>query len=147
MINYIEKVDQPTDWVYSLVITEKGNGKIRLCIDPKELNKGLKRERVNLFQYSHMLPTKVLHAAQLSGAKFFTKMDVSAGFHQIKLINSLMTTFNTPYGSYKYLRLPMGIYSAPEVSHKKMILIEGLEGVTVYIDDILAFKSTSIKEG
>ena len=37
-MNVIEKVNEPTDWVNSLVIAEKPNGKLRLCFDPKELN-------------------------------------------------------------------------------------------------------------
>ena len=43
-LGFIAKQDQSTDWVNSLVITEKKNGQIRLCIDPKDLNKAIKRE-------------------------------------------------------------------------------------------------------
>jgi hypothetical protein len=43
--NIIAKVDHPTDWVNSLVIVEKKNGDLRLCLDPKHLNKAIKRER------------------------------------------------------------------------------------------------------
>ena len=56
---------------------------------------------------------------EFAGAKYFSKMDATAGFHQIELDekSSMMTTFNTPFGRYRYLRLPMGICSAPEVFH------------------------------
>lgn len=37
------KVHKPTDWVSSLVVVEKPNGKLRVCIDPAHLNKALKR--------------------------------------------------------------------------------------------------------
>ena len=51
---------------------------------------------------------------------------------------SLMTTFNTPFGRYIYLRLPMGICSAPEVFHKNVYQqLENLKGMAVYIDDII----------
>ena len=40
----IARVTQPTDWVNSLVIREKENGRLRLCLDPKGLNKAIKRE-------------------------------------------------------------------------------------------------------
>ncbi|XP_068697311.1 uncharacterized protein [Montipora capricornis] len=40
----IAKVTQPTDWVNSLVIREKGNGRLRLCLDPKDLDKAIKRK-------------------------------------------------------------------------------------------------------
>ena len=134
-LGFIAKQDQPTDWVNSLVITEKKNGQIRLCIDPKDPNKAIKREH---FQ----LPTKEEILSKLTGAKFFFKMDATAGFHQITLDekSSLMTTFNTPFGRYRYLRLPMGICSAPEVFHKNVYQhLENLKGVAVYIDDIIVW--------
>ena len=116
-LGFIAKQDQPTDWVNSLVITEKKNGQIRLYIDPKDLNKAIKCEHFQLHTKEEIL-------RKLTGARFFSKMDVTAGFHQIILDekSSLMTTFNIPFGRYsRYLRLPMGICSAPEVFHKKCI--------------------------
>ena len=43
-LGVIEKVDKPTAWVNSIVIVEKSNGDIRLCLDPKDLNRAVKRE-------------------------------------------------------------------------------------------------------
>ena len=40
----IEKVDQPTEWVNSIVIVEKEDGSLRICLDPKDLNRAVKRE-------------------------------------------------------------------------------------------------------
>ena len=127
-LGFIAKQDQPTDWVNSLVITEKKNGQIMLCIDPKDLNKAIKCE--HFFQ----LPTKEEILSKLTGAMFFSKMDATAGFNQITLDEklSVMTTFNTPFGCYRYLRLPMGICSAPEVFHKNVYQhLENLKGVAV----------------
>ena len=39
----IASVDKPTDWVHNLVITEKRNGSLRICFDPRPLNKAIKR--------------------------------------------------------------------------------------------------------
>ena len=39
-----KKVDQPTDWVYGLVIAEKKNSTLRLCLDPRDLYKVVKSE-------------------------------------------------------------------------------------------------------
>ena len=52
----------------------------------------------------------------------FLKVDATAGFHQIQLDKKslMLTTFNTTFGGYNYLRLPMGICSAPEVFHKTL---------------------------
>ena len=135
---FLAKVIKPTDWVNSLVIVEKANGQMRLCIDPKDLNKVVKREH---FQ----IPTKEEILGKLRDAKWFSKLDATAGFHQIKLDrpSSMLTTFNTPFGRYRYLRLPMGICSAPEVFHKTVHqFLEEFDGVTVYMDDIIVWGST-----
>ena len=98
---FLAKVIEPTDWVNSLVIVEKANGQMRLCIDPKDLNKVVKRDH---FQ----IPTKEEILGKLRDAKWFSKLDATAGFHQIKLDrpSSMLTTFNTPFGRYRYLGLP-----------------------------------------
>ena len=132
------KVSEPTEWVNSLVIIEKVNGKIRLRIDPKALNKAIQREH---FQ----LPSKEEILSELVGARFFTKMDAAASLHQIKLdeCSSKLTTFNTPCCHYRYLRMPMGISSAPEVFHKKLRqLLEDLPGCRVFFVDLIVWGST-----
>ena len=58
----IARVTQPTDWVNSLVIREKENGRLRLCFDPKDLNKTIKREH-------HPIPTQEEITPELAGAK------------------------------------------------------------------------------
>jgi hypothetical protein len=42
-LDVIDKIDEPSDWVSSLVIAEKPDGQIRLCLDPRDLNKAIKR--------------------------------------------------------------------------------------------------------
>ena len=58
-------VSEPTDWVNSIVVTEKRNGDIRICIDTKDLNKALKREH---FQ----IPTKEEVLANMAGGRCFS---------------------------------------------------------------------------
>ena len=131
-------VSEPTDWVNSMVVAEKRNGDIRFCIDPNDLNKALKREH-------SQIPTKEKVLANMAGARYFSKMDAKSGFHQIRLDkkSSLMTTFNTPFGRYRYNRLPMGICSAPEVFQKAMSQhLEDLEGFAVIHDDIVVWAET-----
>ncbi|KAI0241775.1 hypothetical protein LSAT2_018988, partial [Lamellibrachia satsuma] len=44
----VADVEQPTPWVNNLVITEKRNGSLRLCLDPKPLNRAIKREQFEI---------------------------------------------------------------------------------------------------
>ena len=71
-------------------------------------------------------------------------MDAASGFWQIPLDSECvkLTPFITPFGRYCFNRLPFGITSAPEIFQFKMNeLLEGLEGVVVYMDDILVYGS------
>jgi len=51
-----------------------------------------------------------------------------------------LTTFNTPFGRYRYLRMPFGICSASEEFQIRITeCLEGLEGVALVADDILIY--------
>ena len=132
-LEVIEKVDHPTDWVNSIVIVEKANGDIRICLDPKDLNRAIKRE-------FSQLPTAEEIMSQMARAKIFTKLDASAGYWQVKLDNesSDLLAFNTFFGRYKFKRLPFGVHCASEVFSKRVSeIIDGLEGVAHIQDDII----------
>ena len=67
-------------------------------------------------------------------------MDASNGFWQVQLEekSTYLTTFNTPFGRYKFQRLPFGICSASEEYQQRMMqAVEGLKGIVVVADDIL----------
>jgi len=87
---HIAKVERPTEWVSSMVVALR-NGKIRICIDPKDLNKCTKREHYLMRTVQEVL-------AQIPGAKVFSVLDTRRGFMQIHLDeqSSFLTTFNTP---------------------------------------------------
>ena len=71
------------------------------------------------------------------------------GFHQVKLDeeSSYLTTFWSPYGRYRYLRMPFGISSAPEEFQRRMhMLCQDLPGVVVIADDILVYGCGSTEE-
>ena len=132
-LGVIEKVDQPTDWVNSIVIIEKHNGDLHICIDPKDLNHAIKREFAQM-------PTAEEIMSTMSGTKFFSKMDASAGYWQIKLDedSANLLAFNTPFGRYRFMRMAFGIHSASEVFSKRISeIIEGLDGVAHIQDDII----------
>lgn len=82
---------------------------------------------------------------ELSGAAYFSCLDANSGFHQIPLDEntSKICTFATPFGRYRYVRLPFGISSAPEVFQKQTSeIFDGIPGVHVYIDDISVWGAT-----
>jgi len=125
-------VTEPTQWVSSMLAIVKPN-KVRICIDPKDLNRAIRREH-------YQLPTIDEVASRLAGAKKFTLCDAKDGFHQILLdeTSSYLTTFNSPFGRYRWARMPFGISSAPEVWQRRMHeFVEDLEGVEVIADDFL----------
>ena len=131
----IAPVDRPTDWVSSLVVVQKKNKKLRLCIDPKDLNKNIKRAHYPLPTFDQIIP-------DLNKAKVFSTFDARSGFWQIKLEaeSSFLTAFNTPFGRYRWLRMPFGLCSASEEYQRRMIdALAGIEGVKVFIDDILVY--------
>lgn len=109
-----------------------------MCLDPRDLNNNINREH-------YQIPTRDKITSGMAGAQYFSKLDASQGFWQLKLHedSTKYCTFNTPYGWYCFQRMPFGICSAPEIFHWTMEhIIEGIEGVRVYVDDIILWGYT-----
>ena len=124
---------KPTDWVSSLVPVLKPDGSVRVCMDCRELNNAVKREHYTIPTYDEV-------SARLAGAKMFSLCDAKNGFWHVRLDeeSSMKCTFNTPFGRYRWKRMPFGLKSAPEVFQKHLIhALEGLQGILVCADDIL----------
>lgn len=129
---HIAKVTEPTDWVNSMVTVVKQD-KVRICLDPKDLNRVIRREH-------YKIPTVEEVVASISDATVFSVLDAKSGFLQVKIDyeSSLLTTFNTPIGSYRWLRLTFGIKSAPEIFQRIMDnMLQDIEGASAIMDDIL----------
>ncbi|CAB4030046.1 Hypothetical predicted protein [Paramuricea clavata] len=134
----IKKVNEPTAWVNSMVVNEKRSGKLRICIDPRDLNKVLRREH-------YQLPTQQEITSRLTDAKFFSKLDANSGFWQMPLDeeSSYLSTFNTPFGRYRFTVIPFGVVFAQEVFHKTVNeKFHDLLGCEKDIDDILIWGRT-----
>ena len=116
-LNIIERVFEPTEWVNSLVVVQKPNGKVRICLDPKDLNRAIKR-------HYHHIPNAEDILSRMAGATVFGKLDASSGYWQIQLDeeSSKLLTFNSPYGRYKFKRLPDLEFSMPLRYFKPMLL-------------------------
>ena len=128
----IKPVDEPTDWISSMVVVKKRN-KIRICIDPKDLNKALKRNHYPMPTIEEILP-------RLSNAKVFSVLDASDGYHQCHLDeeSSYLTTMWTPFQKYRWLRLPFGVKNASEEYQRRQTeALAGIPGIEIVADDIL----------
>ena len=131
----IARVEQPTNWVNSLVCVTKSNGDLRICLDPKDLNRAIKRPH-------HFTPTLDDVLSKLNGASWFSILDARSGYWNIKLDqqSSLYTTFNSPYGRYRFLRLPFGLVCAQDIFQRKVDeTFSGLAGVAGIADDIIVY--------
>ena len=117
-------VTEPTKWVSSMVVVQNKNGKVRISLDPRNLNQPITRSH-------YLLPTIEEVATCLTDAKVFTVLDAKTGFWQVKL-DAFITIFNTPFEKYRWKRMPFGINSAPEVWQQRMNeIVEGLKSVEV----------------
>ena len=136
-LGVIIEQNEPTDWVNSITIVRKPN-KIRVCLDPTKLNQAIKRGA---------FPVKTIEevASKLHGANYFSVLDANSGYWQIELDeqSSKLCTFNTPWGRYRYTRLPFGIKTAGDMFiHEMSNLLDDLPGVQVITDDILVYGRT-----
>ena len=104
-------------------VAEKKAG-IRICIDPRPLNEVLKREHYKLPVLDDVLP-------ELTSACKFSVCDLKSGYLHCELDHesSLLTTFGTPFGRFRWLRLPFGLKVSSEIFQKRLHqALEGLEG-------------------
>lgn len=131
--NILVPVTEPTKWVSQMAVPRKPNGKIRICIDPQPLNTALMREHYKLPTLDDVLP-------KLNNAKIFSKLDVKEAYWHVKLDeeSSKLTTMITPFGRYRWARLPFGLKVSSEIFQRKLNEVLGdLDGVFTIADDII----------
>uniref|UniRef100_A0A0G4HRC9 Reverse transcriptase domain-containing protein n=1 Tax=Chromera velia CCMP2878 TaxID=1169474 RepID=A0A0G4HRC9_9ALVE len=119
---------------FSLVLVRKKNGKLRICVDYCRLNNAFKKDRYPLPRLDHTL-------AKLQGKRWFSSLDLHQGFYQVPVRPSDrdILAFVTADGQYTYLKMPMGISTAPSIFQRSMdIMLAGMGSfVNVYLDDVL----------
>ena len=129
---------EPTAWVNSLVYHRKPSGKLRVCLDPKDLNKAILRDH-------HVTPTLEDILPLFKDAKYFSIVDAKSGYWNVELDeeSSYLTTFNSPFGRYRFLRMPFGLKMSQDVFQSKIDqLMEGCVGTTGIADDMIVFAET-----
>jgi hypothetical protein len=86
---------------------------------------------------------------ELEGFTFATALDLNMGYYTIRLDPdaSRICTVIFPWGKYFYKRLPMGIAGSPDIFQSKMLeLMEDLEYVQAYLDDLLCISRSSLED-
>ena len=134
----ITEVHEHTEWINTIVPVMKEVGSLRLCLDPKDLNKAIERNQWYARTLDYILP-------ELAQSKYFTIKDATSGFRHILLDfrNSVLTTFNTLWGKYRWLRMPLGLKVSGDVFQER--LDKGLRlvpGVLGIVDDIVIHGAT-----
>jgi hypothetical protein len=118
-----------------LVVVRKKDGSIRLCCDYRGLNKKTVRD-------AHPLPRIDESLDALSGAKYFSSLELAQGYLQVGMAK---TAFTSPFGLYEFNRLPFGLCNAPATFQRLMQAVVGdlmFQILLVYLDDLLVYSST-----
>ena len=134
----IRKVDEPTDWVNSLAYSRKQNGNLRICLDPKDLNKAIKR-------CHYHTPTLEEITHQFAESQHFSKLDAKNGYWFVKLDaeSQLLTTFNSPFGRFCFQRMPFGLVMSQDVFQQRMDqILEKCPQTIGIADDIAVYGNT-----
>ena len=132
----IKKAETP--YASPVVIVKKADGSSRVCIDYRKLNK------VTVFDGEPTANADDIFA-KVGKDKYFTTLDMSKGYYQIEMAEEDIqkTGFVTPDGCYVFLRLPFGLVNSAATYNRMMRkLLDGLECVDAYIDDICIHTET-----
>ena len=109
--------------------------RVRWISDFRGLNKALKRKTYPIPRIGDTL-------ARRTGYQFLSKMDISMQFYTFELDDESkeLCTIATPFGLYRYRKLPMGVSQSPDVAQELMErTLKMIEDIEVYIDDIGIF--------
>ncbi|KAK7099608.1 hypothetical protein V1264_003723 [Littorina saxatilis] len=132
-LDIIEQVQGPTPWISPVVVVPKKTGGVRVCIDMREANKAISREK-------HPMPTMDDLVADLNGSTVFSKLDMRNAYHQLELEENsrYITTFTTHVGLRRYKRLLFGVNAASEIFQNTIAgLLQGIPGTRNLSDDII----------
>ena len=137
-------INEASDWVHALVLVVKPNGKLRVCLHPHTLNAVLRHNIHNAQRFVDII-------AQVRGFTQYSKIDANSGFWNLPLdaMSQLLTTFNTPWGRYCFLKLPFGLCKLQYFFQFYMDLnFKAInKGTQIIIDDVLIVGNDSRTTG
>ena len=124
-----------SEWASPPVLIRKRDGSVRWCVDYRALNKVTKKDVFPLPLVEECLDS-------LSGNKWFSKLDATWGYWQVKIKDSdkCKTAFITKYGLFQFKRMPFGLCNAPATFSRVMnLVLKGLHWsiVLAFLDDVL----------
>lgn len=127
-----------------VLFARKPGGGLRFCCDYRALNKLTKKDR-------YPLPLIQETLERIGKARWFTKLDVIAAFHKIRIAegHEWLTAFRTRFGLYEWLVTPFGLAGAPSTFQRYInwSLREFLDDfVSAYLDDVLVFTNGSLRK-
>ena len=129
---------ETTEWVHNLVIVVKKDASLRLCLDPRNLNKHLIRSVYYTASWEDVMQS-------LKDGLYFSTLDAKSGYWTKGLDqqSQLLTAFNTPFKKYCFLRLPFGLSVSAEIFCEHMDrVLAGIPGTFPCADDVKVQGST-----
>ena len=128
-----------SSWSAPIIVVPKGDGGKCLVIDYRALNKVMRK-------FIWPMPKVEDIFSQLNGAKYFSTLDLRAGYHHIRLTTDSIpkTAFTSPFGKYEYVKVPFGLAQAPAYFQELMTgVLKDLPFAMAYLDNIVIYSSTS----
>ena len=127
-----------SSWSAPITVVPKGDGGKHLVIDYRALNKVMRK-------FVWPMPKVEDIFSQLNGAKYFSTLDLRAGYHHIGLTTDSIPkrAFTSPFGKYEYVKVPFGLAQAPAYFQELMTgVLKDLLFAMAYLDDIIIYSST-----
>ena len=127
--------ESQSSYASPIVLARKANGKLRLCVDYRQLNQKLVKD-------AHPLPRFEDTVDHLSGSDLFSTIDLQSAYNQVPVAMEDIhkTAFTTPMGLFENCRMPFGLSNSPATFQRLMSTIfrsELLEEILAILDDIL----------
>ena len=127
-----------SSWSPPIIVVPKDDGGKHLVIDYRALNKVTRK-------FTWPMPKVEDIFSKLNRAKYFTALDLRAGYHCIHLDKPSIpkTTFNSPFGKFEYVKFPFGLTQAPAYFQELMTgVLKDFPFAIAYLDDIIIFSKT-----